>query len=291
MKKTVPKDIQSCIADLPKRETPDQMKKTIPKDIQSCIADLPKRETPDQMKKTIPKDIQSCIADLPKRETPAQMKKTVPKDIQSCIADLPKRETPAQMKKTATKDIQSCIADLPKRETPEQSLENLLRSTEDHEKVYHHAVLIDPRYWKQGQEVLQNFLNVLASSRKTLRLATFKLGGEVIIHRLVQAAQRGVLVEVIVDTLEENIVQRLEQAGIHLRIYQQSRAAREPHNQDAIFHQKYLIVDDRYLMYGSCNLSELSFTGHHEDLVSTNDVRFVQPFSVEFRARWAEFSP
>ena len=61
-------------------------------------------------------------------------------------------------------------------------------------------------------------------------------------------------------------------------------------NRTVLFHQKYVIVDEETVMFGSCNLTETSFRKHYENLVTTNDSRFVEPFITEFKARWDEFT-
>ncbi|GAV03623.1 hypothetical protein RvY_14019 [Ramazzottius varieornatus] len=135
---------------------------------------------------------------------------------------------------------------------------------------------------------------MLQDAKRTICLASMTLSGY-ICAALRDAAQRGVVVRIIVNELSKAIsADKLNGDNIFFKVYRHSPACRlalhghKDHGQ-SLFHQKFLLVDVKFLSYGSCNSSEACFKNHHENLLFTNDQRFLQPFRQEFWTRWKEF--
>ena len=72
----------------------------------------------------------------------------------------------------------------------------------------------------------------------------------------------------------------LERVGIPVRL---DRTA-------AHMHHKFLIVDNALLLTGSYNWTKSAAQSNHENVLVTNDARFVCSFIETFEALWTSFS-
>ena len=166
------------------------------------------------------------------------------------------------------------------------------------EGVYHHAILFKPSDGKD-QRGLTMYLDLLKKAKTSICIASMTLSGLSICAALRDAAKRGVKVRVIINDFSEKQSRmfspdELAAANISVRVFRDTTAYRLTLHGDKaseqLFHQKFLVVDEKEMCYGSCNCSEPSFEKHYENLVFTNDKRFILPFRQEFRSRWKEFS-
>jgi cardiolipin synthase len=128
---------------------------------------------------------------------------------------------------------------------------------------------------KGGSESMQLlYLISFASAQKNIRLASaYFVPDDLTIHTLIEAAQRGVKVQIIVPgpDIDIKVVRRASRArwgdmlkaGIEIYEYQPT-----------MYHTKLLVVDDRWSSIGSANLDERSFRLNAEANLNVMDQTF-----------------
>ncbi|MDB6138139.1 MAG: phospholipase D/Transphosphatidylase [Verrucomicrobiaceae bacterium] len=118
------------------------------------------------------------------------------------------------------------------------------------------------------------FLFSIAAARKSIRIANaFFIPDDLTIRTLVVAAMRGVKIEVIApsDLNDQHLARlvgrsrwrKLFKAGVHFYEFQK-----------ALFHCKYMIVDDCWVCVGSCNLDDRSLRLNDEANLNILDEKF-----------------
>jgi cardiolipin synthase len=142
-----------------------------------------------------------------------------------------------------------------------------------------HAGTVDAQVFKSdslgGSESMElMFLLSLTAAEKHIRMGNaYFVPDEMTIHALVDAAHRGVKVQIIVPGphLDEKIVRpasritwgRLLESGVEIYEYQTT-----------MYHTKLLVVDDRWVSIGSANLDSRSFKLNDEANLNVLDERF-----------------
>ncbi len=118
------------------------------------------------------------------------------------------------------------------------------------------------------------FLFSIAAARKTIRIANaFFIPDNLMIRTLVAAAKRGVQIEVIAPSdLNDQHLARLVGRSRWRRMYK--AGVRFYEFQKALFHCKYMIVDDCWTCVGSCNLDDRSLRLNDEANLNILDSRF-----------------
>ena len=102
---------------------------------------------------------------------------------------------------------------------------------------------------------------------------------------LISAHQAGVIVRVI--TNDEQLmfsgtqVNRLRRAGIQVRVDTTA----------FLMHHKFVVVDGELLMSGSLNWTTQALCGNQENVIVTNELKLVQPFTNQFEILWRQYNP
>ncbi len=134
-----------------------------------------------------------------------------------------------------------------------------------------------------GGDCLRRIVELLEGARGTLDVCVFTLTDDRIRDALLGAARRSVVVRVITDDEKTgdlgSDVATLRGAGIPVRT---DRA--ESH-----MHHKFAIADGHVLVTGSYNWTRQAADHNQENLMVTDDARFVAPFQREFDALWRAF--
>lgn len=143
----------------------------------------------------------------------------------------------------------------------------------------------------QGGEAL--VLKSIRSAKKSIRLAAYSFTSKTVVEALIAAKKRGVDVKLIVDyknnyaECEKNskrcsgshAVAALVNAGVDARVV----------SKYAIFHHKFIVIDDMHLQTGSYNYSAAAHKSNAENvLVLWNNPAVAKTFTEQWNKHWAE---
>ena len=119
-----------------------------------------------------------------------------------------------------------------------------------------------------------------AHSRRTANICVFTITDNRVSEAILDAHRRNVSVRIVTDNEKaEDLgsdVERLEAAGIPVRV------DRSPFH----MHHKFAILDGKTLVMGSYNWTRGAARDNQENLIVTNDLRLVKPFSDTFDHLW-----
>ncbi len=102
---------------------------------------------------------------------------------------------------------------------------------------------------------LQKLLDHLQGAESTIRIALFTITHPLIVRELIDACERGVKVELVIDASSSlgssrPAVAALSQAGVEVKVS----------NQIQILHHKFAWIDEKTLLFGSANWTRAAFT-------------------------------
>ncbi len=116
---------------------------------------------------------------------------------------------------------------------------------------WYHVYFTEPRYpdveSERGAGIDAHLVQLIGSAQHSVDVAAYELDLETVADALLAAQARGVAVRLVTDTdnLEEPAVERLAKGGVPVR----------EDGRSAIMHNKFIIIDGRYLWTGSWNLT------------------------------------
>jgi phosphatidylserine/phosphatidylglycerophosphate/cardiolipin synthase-like enzyme len=135
-------------------------------------------------------------------------------------------------------------------------------------------------YFSPGDECLDAILRLLHHSRRTANICVFTITDNRVSGAILDAHRRNVSVRIVTDNEKaEDLgsdVERFEAAGIPVRV------DRSPFH----MHHKFAILDGKTLVTGSYNWTRGAARDNQENLIVTNDLRLVKPFSDTFDHLW-----
>ena len=117
--------------------------------------------------------------------------------------------------------------------------------------TWYQVYFTDPKYPdkpnERGEGIDRHLVALINQARHTVDVAAYELDLETVAQALLQAKQRGVAVRLVTDTdnLEEKVIQQLKQSGIPV----------VDDKRGAIMHNKFIVIDRRYVWTGSWNLT------------------------------------
>jgi phosphatidylserine/phosphatidylglycerophosphate/cardiolipin synthase-like enzyme len=114
-------------------------------------------------------------------------------------------------------------------------------------------------------------------------LCVFTITDNAVSREIYEAFRRGVKIRLITDNDKSydrgSDVEDLDRSGIPIRIDQT----------DAHMHHKFAIFDGKTLLNGSYNWTRSAFTKNEENVLVTDDARFIKRFQGEFDRLWKRF--
>ena len=128
---------------------------------------------------------------------------------------------------------------------------------------------------------IQRIKALIEGARKTIRVAMFTWTRRDFAQSLIDASKRGVKVEVVLDYNSSqgssaNIMKFLIQKGLHVRLSQGS----------ALFHHKFMLVDETTLVNGSANWTKAAFTQNDDCFLVIHDLNKEQ--RMQMGTLWTE---
>jgi len=129
----------------------------------------------------------------------------------------------------------------------------------------------------EAKPALKEMLHRIDTAKYRIDAAIYSFTHKTIAKRLANAARRGVKIRVIFDR-ESNIRNRRSRIGYlskfrNIDTYLLSGKARRRGDGEGLMHMKLMIIDRRYLIFGSANWTYSAFGLNHEVLAFAEDYR------------------
>lgn len=162
-------------------------------------------------------------------------------------------------------------------------LRQLTREIE--EDLYRPNALFRDAFFFPNQANIAKVAGYIKKARKTIELAIFSFTNDDLANAIIEAHKNGVKVRIITD--DEAMkgkgadAQRAADEGIPVRT--DSEVQYHMHN-------KYLIVDDLFVLTGSFNWTFQAGKSNQENVVVVDDDYIVHKYSENFNDLWVQFS-
>ncbi|MCD4671567.1 MAG: hypothetical protein K8R77_02785 [Anaerolineaceae bacterium] len=139
--------------------------------------------------------------------------------------------------------------------------------------------VIDVIFTEDSPAVESALLNAIRGAQHSIDLAIYNLTNEEIGDALLEAAQRGVQVRMVMESksMDKIIPQGLAAAGISI----------QGDNRGALMHHKFLVIDDQDVWSGSANFTNSGLTSDNNNLVHIRSSRLAENYTTEFEEMWA----
>lgn len=120
----------------------------------------------------------------------------------------------------------------------------------------------------------ENLIRLINKAKKTVDVAVFEFNLVNVANALVDSHQRGVTVRVVYDNqfADPELINTLIKAGIQVF----------PDNRSAFMHNKFFIVDKKYVWTGSFNITINSAYRNHENAIIICDKFLAKNYTLEF---------
>ena len=133
-----------------------------------------------------------------------------------------------------------------------------------------------------GEACRQKIIGLLRRASRDAAICVFTITDNEISNQILATHERGVKVRVITDddkSLDRGSdIQRLSESGVEV-VFDGT-----PYH----MHHKYAIFDSQTLLTGSYNWTRSAATRNEENVLVTNDVRFVAPYQRHFEELWSK---
>jgi cardiolipin hydrolase len=140
-------------------------------------------------------------------------------------------------------------------------------------------------FFSPGNDCPRAITRLLANASRTADICVFTITDDRVSDAILDAHRRAVAVRIITDNAkaedEGSDVERFERSGIPTRV------DRSPFH----MHHKFAILDGATLLTGSYNWTRGAARDNEENLIVTNEPRFLSPFRETFERLWTKLDP
>ncbi len=140
-------------------------------------------------------------------------------------------------------------------------------------------------FFSPGDDCPRAITRLLANASRTADICVFTITDDRVSDAILDAHHRAVAVRIITDNAkaedEGSDVERFERSGIPTRVDQ------SPFH----MHHKFAILDGAKLLTGSYNWTRGAARDNEENLIVTDEPRFLAPFRATFERLWKKLDP
>lgn len=187
---------------------------------------------------------------------------------------------------TATDHLFTLALERMQNDHDKEVLKNLRKMVREAEtSLYKPHSKFQDAFFFPNMENIQKVKKYISMARKTLELCIFSFTNDVLADEILAAHQRGVVVRIISD--DEAMkgkgadTQRMADAGIECR----TDSEEQYH-----MHNKFMIVDQTFLLTGSFNWTFQAGKSNQENVVILDGKYYLQKYCAEFNKLWSQFS-
>ncbi|MDN3608247.1 phospholipase D-like domain-containing protein [Vibrio ostreicida] len=138
-------------------------------------------------------------------------------------------------------------------------------------------------WFSPGRSCATGIIEQLKLARASIEICVFTISDDQLTKQILMAHQRGIQVRVITDNNKINDrgsdINYLAESGVPVKI------DTTPYH----MHHKFAIFDQTRMINGSFNWTRSASKYNQEDITLTDDVRFLQSFSMQFEKLWQQF--
>lgn len=124
-------------------------------------------------------------------------------------------------------------------------------------------------------------ISYIAETKHHLDICQYNLTVEEICILIIKLFKKGVFVRIITDKQMSE-----EAAGVKLLYFRKEYIPLKVVRSSMIMHNKFVIIDQKIVMTGSCNFTKQGFDGNLENIIVTNNRNVVAKFNKYFQYIW-----
>lgn len=143
------------------------------------------------------------------------------------------------------------------------------------------------------EDIKEFFINEISKAKKEIRLATFWFTWKPIAYALSEALKRGVDVKIILDSRSLEKKQKdthNEEIEVVPYLLKNGFVNKVKIYKGEMLHYKLMLIDQKRVLNGSCNLFNASLNRTEEYCVITEDESLYEIFIKQFNKLWKEKS-
>jgi len=136
-------------------------------------------------------------------------------------------------------------------------------------------------YFSHKDKIVQQLVRCIQQEEQKIQMAVYTISHRGVIHALLQAKKRGVVVELLVDPASlraRTSLARLAEAGVALFIWQSPAIPKG----NALMHHKFCLFGNRLLWTGSCNFTLNADRLNQENALLLDDGELVRQYRSTF---------
>lgn len=167
--------------------------------------------------------------------------------------------------------------------------EHVLKQIENIMKILENKMLIPNKYKKVlfFPNIINHdiFLSILASAKESLDICVFTITDKNIFD-ILQKLNNNIKIRVISDMntslAKGSIVQYLKNINVPVRLH---------FDEKVHMHNKFCIIDNKYLITGSYNWTNAAYKNNNENILILEEPYFINEYQKEFDKLWNMFDP
>jgi phosphatidylserine/phosphatidylglycerophosphate/cardiolipin synthase-like enzyme len=130
----------------------------------------------------------------------------------------------------------------------------------------------------------KDLIKCIRSEKKSISMAIYWIDLKEVIHALIDAKNRGVAVEIIVDpvTFESPHYKPLSEANIPIYVWDSTLLNHKKHWTKPVMHNKFCIFGSKTVWTGSANFTAAANYANAENIIVFTDLKVAKEFQKEF---------
>ncbi len=138
-------------------------------------------------------------------------------------------------------------------------------------------------FMSPGEACVRRIAGLVGAAVRTVDICVFTITDDRISRAIREAHRRGVQVRIVTDD------EKAHDAGSDTLALGRDGVPVRVDDSPFHMHHKFAIFDGRLLLTGSYNWTRGAAENNQENLLVTDDARFVRPFVAEFERLWTQF--
>jgi phosphatidylserine/phosphatidylglycerophosphate/cardiolipin synthase-like enzyme len=130
----------------------------------------------------------------------------------------------------------------------------------------------------KASDAVQRLLQLIRSANDSIRIAAFAFTHDALAQELIRAANSGIDVRIVMESLLANT------RGSEYKRFIVSGICAEKDQNSAMMHHKFMVIDKKIVVFGSTNFSANGFGRNDENILIIHDAGIAKRFSEEFES-------
>ncbi|VAY86398.1 membrane bound endonuclease (nuc) [hydrothermal vent metagenome] len=132
-------------------------------------------------------------------------------------------------------------------------------------------------------EALNKIITSISNAKQNINIAMYSFKNKTIAKKLAKIANKNISINIILDSKALNKKSRLHYLSNQKNIKTYTlQGAKRKNNKYYKMHSKYIIIDNKIVIFGSTNYSNDSFSGNYEVVYISNKKDIIEKFNTDF---------